>query len=129
MEPQFNQDINSYEPPKFQHQLRKPTNYFEVAAWAFAIAALFSCMFFYISYICAALAIVFAILSRGAQMKFGKKAKGALILGIFAIIFTTVLTVGAVYITIEEYGSIENVLREYCDMLGYDFEELYGDMF
>ena len=52
-----------------------------------------------------------------------------MILGVFAIIFTTVLTVGAVYITIEEFGSLENVLREYCNMYGLDFEELYGNMF
>lgn len=129
MEPQFNPNTNSYDSPKFQQAIRKQVNYFEVAAWAFAVAALFSCMFIYISYICGALAIVFALLSRGAQMQFSKKSKGALVLGIFAILFTTVLTIGAVYITIEEYGSIENVLREYCDMLGYDFEELYGDMF
>lgn len=104
-------------------------NYFEIASWAFAVAALFSCLFFYISYICGALAIVFALLSRGGQMNFSKKSKAALFLGIFAIIFTTVMTVSAVYITIQEYGSIENVLREYCNMFGYDFEELYGNMF
>lgn len=122
------QQFNSYEQPNFI-QMRKPVNYFEIASWAFAVAALFSCLFFYISYICGALAIVFALLSRGGQMNFSKKSKAALFLGIFAIIFTTVMTVSAVYITIQEYGSIENVLREYCNMFGYDFEELYGNMF
>lgn len=122
------QQFNSYEHPNFI-RTRKPVNYFELAAWAFAIASLFSCLFFYISYICGALAIVFALLSRGGQMQFSKKSKAALILGIFAIIFTTVITITAVYITIQEYGSLENVLREYCNMLGYDFEELYGNMF
>lgn len=122
------QQFNSYEQPNFI-RARKPVNYFEIASWAFAVAALFSCLFFYISYICGALAIVFALLSRGGQMNFSKKSKAALFLGIFAIIFTTVMTVSAVYITIQEYGSIENVLREYCNMFGYDFEELYGNMF
>lgn len=123
------QNFNSYGTSEFQHRSRKPVNYFEIASWMFAIAALFSSMFFYISYICGALAIVFALLSRGGQMQFSKKSKAALILGIFAIIFTTVITIAAVYITIQEYGSLENVLREYCNMLGYDFEELYGNMF
>lgn len=122
------QQFNSYEQPNFI-RAQKPVNYFEIASWAFAVAALFSCLFFYISYICGALAIVFALLSRGGQMNFSKKSKAALFLGIFAIIFTTVMTVSAVYITIQEYGSIENVLREYCNMFGYDFEELYGNMF
>ena len=53
------------------------------------------------------------------------RAKLGLILGIFA----TVVTIGAVSIALEEYGSFENILREYCNMYGYDFEELYGDMF
>ena len=113
----------------FRPQPRKPINYFETAAWICASVALFSSLFFYISYIFGALAIVFALLSRGAQMQFSKKAKMALIVGIFAIILSTALTIAAVYITIAEYGSLENVLREYCLMYGLDFEELYGDMF
>ena len=84
MEPNY----NSYGTSEFQHRPRRPINYFEVASWAFAVAALFSCLFFYISYICAALAIVFALLSRGGQMQFSKKSKSAMFLGIFAIIFT-----------------------------------------
>lgn len=107
----------------------KRVNFFEAASWALAIAAVFSCLFFYVSYILGALAIVFALLSRGAQMKMSPKAKLGLAIGIFAIILTTVLTVGAVYIAIEEYGSIENILREYCNMYGLNFEEMYGDMF
>ena len=123
------QNFNSYNTAEFPRRPRKPVNYFELASWAFAVAALFSCMFFYISYICGALAIVFALLSRGGQMTFSRKSKAALFLGVFAIIFTTAITIGAVYFTIQEYGSLEAVLREYCEILGYDFEELYGNMF
>ena len=111
-----------------EQQFRKPINLFETFSWVFAVAAVFSALFFYTSYIFAALAIVFALLSRGGQMKMSRKSKFSLAVGVFAIIFTTVLTIAAVYITIQEYGSIENVLREYCNMYGYDFEELYGEM-
>ena len=129
MEQQFNQDnFNSYQ-PQFQHQPYRPLNLFETASWMFAIAAILSCTCFYGSYILGALAIVFALLSRGGQMKMSPRAKLGLILGIFAIILTTVVTIGAVYIALEEYGSFENILREYCNMYGLDFEELYGDMF
>lgn len=121
--------FNSYEPQQFRPYPTKPVNFFETASWVLAIAAVLSCTCFYGSYILGALAIVFALLSRGGQMKMSPKAKLGLILGIFAIILTTVVTIGAIYIAIEEYGSIENILREYCNMYGYDFEELYGDMF
>ena len=129
MEQQFNQDnFNTNEPP-FQYQPYRPLNLFETASWVLAIAAVLSCTCFYGSYILGALAIVFALLSRGGQMKMSPRAKLGLVLAIFAIILTTVVTIGSVYIAIEEYGSIENILREYCNMYGYDFEELYGDMF
>jgi len=129
MEQQFNQDqFHSYE-PQFQYQQHRPLNLFEAASWVLAIAAILSCTCFYGSYILGALAIVFALLSRGGQMKMSPRAKLGLILGIFAIILTTVVTIGAVSIALEEYGSFENILREYCNMYGYDFEELYGDMF
>jgi len=129
MEQQFNQDnFNSYE-PQFQYQKRIPLNLFETASWVLAIAAVLSCTCFYGSYILGALAIVFALLSRGGQMKMSPRAKLGLILAIFAIILTTVVTIGSVYIALEEYGSFENILREYCNMYGLDFEELYGEMF
>ena len=52
-----------------------------------------------------------------------------LIVGIFAIVLSTVLTIGSVYIAIEEFGSIENALREYCNMYGLDFEQEFGPLF
>ena len=121
-------NFNSYNVSKFQ-QAQKPVNVFATFSWMFAAAAVFTGLFFYASYILGALAIVFALLSRGGQMNFSKKAKLGLSLGIFAIIFSTILTIGGLYIAIEEFGSIENMLREYCNMYNLDFEELYGHMF
>ncbi len=122
-------NFNSYEPQQFRYQPAKHVNFFETASWFLAILAILSCTCFYGSYILGALAILFALLSRGGQMKMSPRAKLGLTLGIFAIILTTVVTIGALYIAIEEYGSIENILREYCNMYGLDFEELYGEMF
>lgn len=128
-EDQNQNNINGYDPQQFRAYSKKPVNYFETASWALGICAILSCTFFYVSYMFGALAILFALLSRGGHMKLSPKARLGLFLGIFAIIFTTVVTVGAFYIAIEEFGSIENLLREYCNMYGLDFEELYGDMF
>jgi len=104
-------------------------NLFEAASIFLAIGAIISCAFFYGAYIMGALAILFALLSRGGQMKMSSKARLGFILGIVAIVLTTVLTIGSVYIAIEEFGSIENALREYCQMYGLDFEQEFAPLF
>lgn len=76
-----------------------------------------------------AMAILFALLSRGGQMKMSSKAKLGLILGICAIVLSTVITIAAIYIVLEEFGSFENILRNYCDMYGLDFEQEFGILF
>lgn len=112
------------QPPRVIH-----LNMFEAASIVLAIGALVSCTCFYGAYIMGALAILFALLSRGGQMKMSSKAEFGLIVGIAAIVLTTIVTIGAVYIAIEEFGSIENVLREYCEMYGLDFEQEFGNLF
>ena len=125
-----NQDHpNPFTPPPFQFQPPKPVNLFERFALSFTIGSILSCTVFYLSYILAALGIVFALLSRGDQMQLSRKAKIALFLGIGAIIFTTGVTIWALYYAIDQFGSIEAMLQEYCNMYGLDFEELYGDFF
>lgn len=140
MEPNYNpyentpeggqqENYNPYNNQPFRRPDIKRTNLFETLSMVLGIAALVSCTCFYGSYILGALAILFALLSRGGQMKMSSKAKLGLIVGIAAIILSTVMTISAVYIAIEEYGSIENYLREYCDMLGLDFEQEFGTLF
>ena len=122
----FNPDFNN----NYQQKPRViRLNMFEAASMVLAIGALVSCTCFYGAYIMGALAILFALLSRGGQMKMSSKARFGLILGIFAILLTTIITVTSVYIAIEEFGSIENVLREYCEMYGIDFEQEFGPLF
>ena len=141
MEPNYNpfeqtpEGENQYQQPNFNYNPRQQPpriihlNMFEAASMVLAIGALVSCTCFYGAYILGALAILFALLSRGGQMKMSSKAKFGLIVGIAAIVLTTVVTIGAVYIAIEEFGSIENVLREYCEMYGLDFEQEFGNLF
>ena len=140
MEPNYNpfepipEKDGSNEKPNFNYMPQpKPRvirlNLFEAASIVLAIGALISFAFFYGAYIMGALAILFALLSRGEQMKLSSKAKFALIAGIIAIILTTVVTVGAVYIAIEEFGSIENALRAYSEMYGIDFEQEFAPLF
>ena len=107
----------------------KSANTFETVAWITAIAGILSCLTFYGAYILGALAILFALLSRGSQMTLTPKAKRSLLLGITAIILTTVIFGVAFYLMLEEFGSIEGIVREYCRLTGYDFETYFGDMF
>lgn len=118
----------------FNQEFQRPPriiklNLFEAASMVLSIGALVSCTCFYGAYIMGALAILFALLSKGGQMKMSSKARFGLIAGIAAIVLTTVVTIGSVYIAIEEFGSIENVLREYCRMYGLDFEKEFGHLF
>jgi len=124
------QYLNNNYNHEFQPKPRVITlNLFEAASIFLAIGALISCVFFYGAYVMGALAILFALLSRGGQMKMSSKAKLGLVLGVVAIILSTVLTIGSVYIAVQEFGSIENALREYCNMYGLDFEQEFGPLF
>ena len=125
--PEGEQKINNQNNEMLRNHKR--SNFFEKASMVLGIGAIISCVFFYGAYIMGAMAILFALLSRGGQMKMSSKARIGLILGISAIILTTAITIGAVYIVLEEFGSFENILRNYCDMYGLDFEQEFGILF
>ena len=111
--------------PPLRRVIVKP-NFFETFAFGFAIASLFSCTIIYIVYPLAGLAILFAVLSRGAQMKFSPKAKKSILLGICGIVLSTVIFVAAFLFLLEEYGSIEGILRAGSETMGIDFEKEFG---
>jgi len=130
----MDQNYNPYSTPSGarvpnQFQMRAKPNYFELFSFGFAIASLFSCTVIYTAYMFAGLAILFALLSRGAQMKFSPKAKWSIVIGIAGIVLSTVLFVATFLILLEEYGSIEGILREGSEMMGIDFEEEFGELF
>jgi len=124
MEPNY----NPYQ-QQFKYPPQKRINAFEIASIILGAAAIVCCTCFYGSYIFGGLAILFALLSRGKQIKMSPKAKLGLILGIAAIILTTIVTIGAFIIVLEQYGSMENVIREYCNMYGYDYEEFMRELY
>lgn len=121
-------DFQTNGTPPFRRVVLMP-NYFELFAFGFAIASLFSSTVIYTSYMFAGLAILFALLSRGAQMKLSTKAKWSVILGIAGIVLSTVLFVGSFLYLLEEYGSLEGVLRYLSETAGIDFEAEFGSLF
>ena len=128
-------EFNPYTPPttaggnnSFQFKKVKP-NLFELAAFACAVTSLLSCTIIYIAYIFAGLAILFALLSRGPQMKFTNRSKLSILIGIGGIILSTLLFVITFIILLREYGSLEGILRASSEMIGIDFEQEFGSYF
>ena len=113
---------------EYNRKVVKP-NYFEFFAHAFAVASLFTCTIIYVAYLFAGLAILFALLSRGAQMHFSPKSKRAVILGIVGIVAATVIFIFGFLSLLEQYGSIEGILRAGSEMMGLDFEAEFGYLF
>lgn len=110
------------------YQRIKP-NYFELFSLGFALASIFSCTFIYTAYLFGGLAILFALLSRGAQMQFCSRAKWAIIIGIAGIVLSTVLFVASFLFLLQEYGSLEGILRAGSEMMNLDFEKEFGYLF
>lgn len=123
----MNQDFQNQN--NFNPYVQPRTNMFESLSLVLGFGAMASCTCFYGAFILGALAIIFGCLSRGGQMRFSSKAQLGIALGIVAIVMTVFVTIGAFIMALREYGSIENLLREFCEINGYDFEALYGDMF
>ena len=122
-------NYNPYGNMQYTYRPNKPVNTFETAALVLGIIAAISFLSLYGAIICGALAIIMASLSRGKKMEYGSRAKIGMILGIASIVLAVLLYAFAFYILLQEYGSIEGILREACEMMGYDFEALYRDLF
>lgn len=120
------QNFNPYTNPS---TTRIKPNLFDMVAFGAALASIFSCSVIYMAYLFAGFAILFALLSRGAQMQFSPRAKKALLIGVGGIVLSTVLFVGSFLFLLEEYGSIEGILRAGSEMMGIDFEKEFGILF
>ena len=120
------QNFNPYTIP---HNTTVKPNFFELFAFGMALASIFSSSIIYMSYMFAGFAILFALLSRGQQMKFSPRAKKAIFIAIGGILLSTVLFVASFLYLLEVYGSIEGILRAGSEMMGIDFETEFGGLF
>lgn len=57
-----------------------------------------------------------------------KRANYALVLGVIGIVVTIAVFTIALVSTLQTYGSFENMMRAYSDLMGMDYEELYNSM-
>ncbi len=97
-------------------------NAFAQAAFVFGLISIFTCMMFFISIPCGALAIIFALLSRKDQLALRGKAKKGLCLGVIGAVGSTAITVIMVAAAIKSMGGWESFLNEYINY----YEQMTG---
>ncbi|MFR4352547.1 MAG: hypothetical protein ACLT3H_12920 [Roseburia sp.] len=96
----------------------------EMASLFLGIAAISTICLVYPALICGALAITFALLSRGGELTFSPKAIAGLILGciglgIVLLMFVYTLVIANVY-----YDGLEDMTRQIYDSMGLNFDTL-----
>lgn len=100
-----------------------------VASMTLGIISLVTCSCLFLSLPCSALAIIFALLSRGGETTMGVYAKIGLGFGIAGLCLTILLYTLAFAYAIYTYGSLENYLRAYSEMQGMDYDELFRQFY
>ncbi len=78
----------------------------------------------YPTLICGSLSIVFALLSRGGEMRLSYGAKIGLILGSISLGIIIALMIYTLLVANIYYGGMENMLRELYQMVGIDYDAL-----
>lgn len=119
----YNQPYNSM-PPRDRR-----SSSMETASLVLGLISLTTCSCLYISIACGALAILLGLLSKGGANSVTSKAQAGIIMGILGLVFTIVIYAASFAIAISTYGSIEGILKAYCEMYGIDYTEFYNQLF
>lgn len=85
----------------------------ESAALILGIISVVSCLIMYISIPCGALAIIFALLSRGGNYKMSDKSIAGLWIGFAGIFITIIIYAFSLFVLLQMYGSIDGILDAY----------------
>ena len=110
----FNSDDN------FSGQYRpqaRPQDVMLTASIVLSVIAIATTCCIYASIICGSLSIILALLSRGQQKQLSPQGKMAVMTSTAAIIISVLATVIMFVVTIREYGSVENFLKAYSDIM------------
>ena len=110
----FHSDVNfnrQYRPPA------QPQDAMTTAAIVLSVIAIATTCCIYASLVCGSLAIILALLSRGDKKKLTPQGKLAVMTASAAIVIAVVATVILFAVTIREYGSLENFMKAYSDLV------------
>lgn len=126
---QFQPSGNPYGQPYYNSYNRNHSEKMAITSMTLGMIALLSCTCLYLSIPCGALAIIFATLSRGGQMRYSGKAQMGLIFGIAAIVLTVIVYGASFALALAQYGSIDGILKAYSDMSGLDYNDLIRQLY
>jgi hypothetical protein len=79
--------------------------------------------------ICAAMAIVFAILSKGKELKMHWMGKVSIGIATASLVLSTILTTLSVYSVMSDPEMRQEFYQQYEQMTGVSFEDTYGSLF
>jgi hypothetical protein len=119
-------DYQSYNPnnPYQQPWQDKRSASMTTAAKVLGIISIVTCTNLFISVVCGALAIMFALLSKGGELTMSKRAKVGLGLGIAGLVITVILYAISIATILHTYGSLEAYLRAYLQDYGMSLDDL-----
>lgn len=95
----------------------RPQDVMLTASIVLSVIAIATTCCIYASIICGSLSIILALLSRGQQKQLSPQGKMAVMTSTAAIIISVLATVIMFVVTIREYGSVENFLKAYSDIM------------
>lgn len=108
--------------------LDKRSHALETAALVLSVISIATCTCIYFSIPLGALAVIFALLSKGGETSLNSKSKLAFWLGIAGIAITTIIYAFSIITLLREYGSIDGILNAYSQMIGIDYSDLIQEM-
>ncbi len=97
------------------------SNSLAVAALICSILSIVSVCCLYGAFIFGGLAIIFALLSRGARKKATGAARTALLLGTAGVLISVVITIGSFITVSRQYGGFDKFLERYTYTLEHNF--------
>ena len=95
----------------------RPQDVMMTASIVLSVIAIATTCCIYASIICGSLGIILALLSRGQQKTLSPQGKLAVMTSTAAIIISILATVILFAMTIREYGSVDNFLKAYSDIV------------
>ena len=110
----FQSDDNyngQYRPPV------RPQDAMLTASIVLSVIAIATTCCIYSSIVCGSLSIILALLSRGQQKNLTPQAQLAVMTATMAIVIAVLATVMMFVMTIREYGSLENFIKAYSDIM------------
>lgn len=95
----------------------RPQDVMLTASVVLSVIAIATTCCVYSSIICGSLGIILALLSRGQKKQLSPQGRLSVMMGTAAIIISVLATVMMFVVTIREYGSLENFLKAYSDIM------------